>query len=120
MRPDQLSALLSRAAHPATPEEEARTSAVILCRAIVADRWELCPTGTTESLKKKAAPPTPRPSQPRRPTNGGPVQTIKISAKFAGACRTCGVRHDAGDVIAWRKGAGTWCLDCFEQREAAA
>lgn len=39
----------------------------------------------------------------------------KITSRFSGACKVCGVRHNAGDVVYWdssRKSKGVWCHAC--------
>jgi hypothetical protein len=43
--------------------------------------------------------------------------TFLQHSKFAGQCKFCRARYNAGDPIRWWKGVGSWCgtKDCYQQ-----
>lgn len=92
--------LVRLAAHPTTPEHEARTSAVIACRALV-----------TEGLDS-AAPDTSRLTLRIAELE---VEAVVIVSKFDGTCRACGKDYDAGERVIWRRGKGAAHAACGGQ-----
>jgi len=134
--------LLARAAHPGTPEQEARTSAMILVRRIATEGLELCPTGTALELAmlraqvaqlnsalsiaqiKLSKKTTEVRSEARRSRSkkvAAKVMTPRriIRADFASVCTSCGDPFAVGDRVAWRKGEGCLCLNCHRAKVAA-
>ena len=93
-------ALLARAAHPHTPEEEARTSAIIAARMIFASGLQI--GASAEPPSKTSPSPPPRCPKPYR----------VFTSRFDGWCKSCGEPFDIGDRVAWVKGRGCTHYEC--------
>lgn len=102
---DRIRALLARAAHPTTPEEEARTSAVQAARLIA--RYDV-PIGTATVVDVRVWPsPTYGPSG-----RGGSGLHCRYQAARSGRCQECGRAFHKGEEIGWRNPIGPVHLDC--------
>jgi hypothetical protein len=116
MRWAQLQALFARAVHSCTPSEEARTSAMIFCRALADGAGEFVEPGTLmriASLEQQSKRVSPK--RRRECPDGAPRE---IRAKFDSNCRRCGERYTEGTRVAWWPSWGCMHLACA--REAAA
>jgi hypothetical protein len=117
---ERVRSLISRALHPGTPVEEARTSAVIACR-LLAEHGPLRPDTQPVDLesiereafdrgymegaadaKRMASPPVPK--------------RHVIASKYAGRCQSCGGAYRIGESIAWAKGEGAVHVRCAGSR----
>lgn len=88
-------ALIARAAHEATPVEEARTCGVLLAKLIVAHGLEL------------------REQEPQREQEL-PAQGRWIRSRFDTGCRRCARAVRSGDSVYWVKNKGVTCRPCAE------
>jgi hypothetical protein len=102
---EQVRSLIARAT--GTPyEEEARTSALIAARALVAGGFEIHQSGTADRLR----------ALEQRNAGAGPGITAGlrfIRARFMSRCRRCGQCIYRGDQVGWLPGGGCfhpWCL----------
>lgn len=93
--------LAARAAHEATPREEARTCGVILARLIVEHRLTLHAPGEPEPA------PAPDRSRSRRP--------IRIVTRYRTRCLECGARICIGEMVIWIRGEGSMHPDCYAE-----
>jgi hypothetical protein len=99
--------LLARATHAATPSEEARTSAMVLARLIVAHAIELVPAGLLDSLRSREELPL--------------VAVRLIRSRYAGFCAVCARRYNVGDWVAWSRDLHRSAhADCAGEWRAAA
>jgi hypothetical protein len=106
-------ALVERAAHDGTPEEEARTSAVIACKLIHKhDLLRLLPPAAEPKKRGSAPRPTPKPTQKETSDPDAPV--ILLGSKYAGRCKACGFTYEVGDRVWWRRGYGATHERCEE------
>ena len=115
--------LVDRAAHEATPEEEARTSAVIACKLIA--KHEMLSLAALESRaapvpepprpKRADPPPTPK-SRSRAADDDPPV--VLLASKYAGRCKHCGFGYEVGDSVWWKRGGGATHEACEEYWDA--
>jgi hypothetical protein len=102
---EQVRSLLARAT--GTPyEEEARTSALIAARALIAGGFEIHESGTRDRLRALEQ------------SGGGAARTAQqlrfIRARFMSRCRRCGRPIYPGDHVGWLRGGGCfhpWCLE---------
>ncbi len=99
----KLAALLARAIHPGTPIEEARTCAVIYCKAI--------------GEKPPEPQPKVNPFASKRPAYDENDSPIWIRAKYAGRCKFCGVTIDVGSDMLWKRGHGGLCRSCGQAEQ---
>jgi len=124
----RIDALIARAVHPTTPEEEARTSALIAVRQARENGLTLVDAAahareiaslqnTIESLlatmpepAEYAPPPPPPTARPRR--KGEPFVTLV--SKYDGKCKACSERYLSGDEIAWMRERGATHYACRE------
>ena len=102
-------ALLARAGHPNTPEEEARTSAVIAAKMIYSCGLEVN-LKSQGKLPFDERQPKPKPKAPSKPKASSPYRII--TTKFDGWCKSCGDPFDVNDVVAWVKDRGCTHYDC--------
>jgi hypothetical protein len=105
---EQVRSLIARAT--GTPyEEEARTSAVIAARALVAGGFEIHQSGTAERLR----------ALEQRNAGAGSSATSRlrfIRARFMSRCRQCGQCIYPGDQVGWLRGGGCFHPWCFSAR----
>ncbi len=88
----------------ASPErEEARTSAVLVCRLIREHGLHV--------VEEVAPPRAPAPP----PKNDPLARPRVIRAKFECKCVECALTIEAGERCAWLKGRGCWDLECYRE-----
>lgn len=121
-------ALVARASHDGTPEEEARSCAVIACKliaeydllhALPAPEFVIPPVA---SRRPPSQPPPPAAHSDSRPgrsrftkVDGGKDDSVlRIFSKFNGTCCACNERIEAGEQVLWKRGAGVTHDECFE------
>lgn len=120
-------ALLERAAHPSTPEEEARTSAFIAARLIKANALEVTLPAVVPA---SAAPPAPPGDASSRATHDGPFRAARTTRRrrrrpvpedpswvlvlsmYRGRCKACRRFYEQGDEVCWRPGSGRTHFAC--------
>lgn len=98
--------LVARAAHEATPREEARTCGVILARLIVEHRLTIHAPGEPE--------PKPAPA----PDRSGSRRPIRIVTRYRTRCLECGARICIGEMVIWIRGEGAMHPDCYAGRRS--
>jgi len=89
-----------------TPEEEARTSAVIAARMIYARGFQVAVPGKAPSS------PPPREKEPKKASKREPKPYRVFTSRFDGWCRSCDDPFDVGEVVAWIKDRGCTHYDC--------
>jgi hypothetical protein len=114
----RIQALLSRATHPETPPEEARTSAMLACALIVKDgaleRLSVFEAHAVELRRKQAAQDRPAPE-----SAPGDSRYRIILAKYDAICRVCVGDINQNERVAWRKGWGTAHVGCMRDVKGA-
>lgn len=94
--------------------EEARTSAVLACQLIRKYKIELYAPGTAMPFEPRVWQPPPPPPPPRPRSRTVAPETFRlIYAKYDTACRDCGGDIYTGERVAWKKGWGVKCLQCY-------
>jgi hypothetical protein len=111
---DRIAALYARAVHSGTPEEEARTSA-LLCLKLVA-RHDVAfvapgdqPPEPPASSNGKAASGQDR-AKGRTGRSG--ARSVRIRSRYDGWCKVCGDEVYVGDEVYWHKGRGVAHAEC--------
>lgn len=112
-------ALIERAVHPSTPEEEARTSALIAAKLIKSSGLEVTtPKGSGPSASTKP-PQTDEDDrweairrQSHRRRRQREVTWVLLVSAYRGRCKSCRLHYEAGDEICWRRGSGATHFDC--------
>jgi hypothetical protein len=92
----KLEHLLALAVDPAASPEESRTAALIAVKLIRSSGFQLVTPGASAPTTPVPAPPPPQPKPNPRPQGA-----YRISSRFAGWCRQCGMRYRIGDPIWW-------------------
>jgi hypothetical protein len=130
-------ALLSRATHDATPVEEARTSAMILAKLIVAEKWEPGSAGSSVEARAEIRKLATLLFQSRQTESNLRAQISKLESgasasasasasksrvaerwlltRFACQCRDCGKPMAKGTRVFWRRdetGSSVTCENC--------
>lgn len=136
-------ALVSRAAHTATPEEEARSCAVLACR-LVSEHKLLAPQGTdkfrlaedalraanlrVERLTHLLESATKERdalrvevfqlrAQAKTPAHREPARSdgeaVMLLSKYEGRCRVCQETYGEGERVAWKRGRGAVHAQCL-------
>lgn len=106
-------ALLDRASHETTPEEEARTSALIAARLIRQHGLRV-----VHPLREEK--PNPRvksdPKKRRSSSKEVPEDAVgrRIMARYDGRCRGCKRAFFEGDYIVWVMNYGAWHPVCWD------
>lgn len=114
MTVDRVQKLIALATHNPS-EHEARSAALLACKAIISAGLVLLEPHDPRLLLRAwtppaAPPPPPRPApSPRRPARDDD-EPRRIRAKFASRCVVCGERIEEAERVWWRPGRGTWCL----------
>lgn len=126
-------ALIDRAAHEATPEEEARSSAVIACKLIhkhsllatVATTFSAAedftrsystPSASTRSASAKKPKGRSRPWVDPTYDDEDP-DVVKLVSKFRGRCLSCLKAYEVGETIWWQRGVGVTHESCKDYWE---
>ena len=121
---DRLRRLIALASNPATPTEEARTSAMIVVKMIVEKKIVLSLLAdskrTTEEMWEEIARATGgAASRPRRrapkstpPPRDEEIPQKRIRAKFSSRCGRCAAYLAVGEEIWWTKGLTPHCVPC--------
>lgn len=140
MSPEKVLKLIALAANNSS-ENEARTAALLACKAIAAERLVLL-LPTDPRLALHASPPATWPppgwapsewQHPGSPTSStawkkstqsprpdpSPDDPRRISVRFESRCVVCSLTLPEGTRAWWRKGDGCWCLAHGKSREAA-
>lgn len=136
---DRAKKLLERAGHPNTPEEEARSAAVLAARMIYEHGFLIVSSEETPSVPAQPAV-EPRAAATAAAT-AAHVQRIwdvvnKQSARFQrvqaglepqimpsrypGDCKSCGRPYAQGETVAWMPGRGVTHFDCRGYWSASA
>lgn len=89
---------MTRALHPGTPEEEARTSAMLAVKLIAANKL----------LDQRPAP---------APQRQAEEKVIRIQSRYGGFCKKCRKPYEFEDWIAWQPGTpGAMHWECYRPR----
>lgn len=142
---DRMKALVARAVHISTPEEEARSCAIIACRQI--HQHGLLTGGSSvleeqlRSLERRITELSRDLVQAHRDRDQaraelavqrarGPGETkasgaapagdiVELASRYEGVCRVCHGPYRVGDRVAWRRGKGAVHPDCRSSWKAA-
>lgn len=102
---ERVTALLNRAGHPSTPENEARSCAVLAAKLVYKHEFIVTEKNTTvindnHDYWKDAV-------DPKQTENWTEVKTFKtVISKSKGVCRSCKKEYNLGEVVAEVKGSG--------------
>lgn len=115
---ERVRSLLARAAHASTPEEEARSCAVMAVRLITEHHIALSlPTSPAASpslldiaFRRGVVPFEAPPDEDLEPTR--PLNYAVLASRYAGNCRACGGRYDVGETIAYASARGATHYEC--------
>ncbi len=105
---DRIRALLARAAHPTTPEEEARTSAVQAARLIGKHEVAI----GVPAVEVRVAWRAPEPSSWTGSSTARSGFHCRYRAAKAGRCQECKKSFAKGEEVGWRNPIGPVHLDC--------
>jgi len=109
----RIQSLIERAAHPETPIEEARTSALIAVRMIAKDKsLEKLAAFEASAAAFQEVEARERP-RPEKPPDDGTYRVMR--ARFPGICRVCVGDIEIGDQVAHRKRWGTAHIGCMRK-----
>lgn len=116
---NRVAALLARAGHPATPDEEARTSAHIAARLIREHRLIVVTAVSPSERTRQQGQQSERPRPQRDGSRGGSwraqpqAEPWKVyRASRPGICQACRRSFDFGARISWRNDIGPVHVGC--------
>ena len=120
MSVDRVQKLVALATHNPNGHE-ARSAALLACKAIVAGGLVLLEphdprlllrawTPQAPAPRPQPAPPPARPAPPQRRPMRDDEEPRRIRARFASRCVVCGDGIEENERVWWRPGRGAWCL----------
>lgn len=78
--------------------EEARTSAMMLCKLILENNLEIIEPKTNKKENTVSF-----------------IRRSIINSKYPGTCHICGLKWKIGEEMAWKKGLSSICLICYKR-----